>query len=426
MHPDLLVECWAVMISIHFGLKFFLYQAACPGPIPTRPLDTLLTARQLKLVTPLSPLQVTDAATWHCELQCLHFRGHFVHGLIPAGAEGEGLRNNYSSTEVAPWNMRPTFVFEGGIRYMGRHEQLPGGARKDSLSWPSTWNMHVTCHAAATPAPGCSLGPAAARTPCKIWPCNRRAEWFSGLVQGPLWPRPAQRYLPHAARHHALATVMPDSCGPCTWRSSCSAAPCCLDSWACSPWFCRSTAWSKSAMYGALAKCYLYLFKYVLFGSYLLCIPNTFWLKLDFLFGMLHFLFPSHPLPIGEFIILSCCFIVSCTPLEFPYCVFAVPFCRWGRSHLWSYCQATKYFVFFFWIILVFWYLIGSDVFNNTSTETNIVSGGIHAIRYELGYPIKNIGFSLLNRADWFSKFRRKSGRVRVTSVCHIRFASEL
>ena len=38
-------------------------------------------------------------------------------------------------------------------------------------------------------------------------------------------------------------------------------------------------------------ECYLYLFKYVLFGSYLLCIPNTFWLKLDFLFGMLHFLF---------------------------------------------------------------------------------------------------------------------------------------
>ena len=35
---------------------------------------------------------------------------------------------------------------------------------------------------------------------------------------------------------------------------------------------------------------------------------------------------------------------------------------------------------------------------------------GIHAIRYELGYPIKNIGFSLLNRADRFSKFQRKMG----------------
>jgi hypothetical protein len=35
VHPDLLVEYRAVMISIHFGLKFFPYQAACPALFPT-------------------------------------------------------------------------------------------------------------------------------------------------------------------------------------------------------------------------------------------------------------------------------------------------------------------------------------------------------------------------------------------------------
>ena len=61
--------------------------------------------------------------------------------------------------------------------------------------------------------------------------------------------------------------------------------------------------------------------------------------------------------------------------------------------------------------------MIGSDVFVNTSTGTNIVLGGIHAIRYELGCPIKILDLKLLNCADRFSKFQRKKGRVRVISV---------
>ena len=55
---------------------------------------------------------------------------------------------------------------------------------------------------------------------------------------------------------------------------------------------------------------YLYLFKYVLFGSYLFRIPDTFWLKLDFLFGMLHFFFAIGVLLCGLNQLNSLVFIV--------------------------------------------------------------------------------------------------------------------
>ena len=122
MHPDLLVEHSVVMISIHFGLKFFPLSSGLSRPYFPPGHLILFSLRdnsKLKLATQLSPVQVPDAATWYCELQCLHFRGHFVYGLSPAGAKGEGFRNHYSSTEAAPRDMRPTSVLEGGFRYVG-------------------------------------------------------------------------------------------------------------------------------------------------------------------------------------------------------------------------------------------------------------------------------------------------------------------
>ena len=236
--------------------SFFHYQAACPDPIShpatwysshceTIPSSNLRhSSRQFRF-----PMQQPDIVNFSVFIS--------VAILYMDSAQPEP-RVRVFETIIAALKLlletcgRPQFLKAAFDTWASMSNSLV--VLEDSLSWPTTWNMHLARDAAAPPAPGCPPGPAAARTSRKIWPCNPSAEWISGLVQGPLWPRAAQWHLPHAARHHALATVMPDSCGPCTWRSSYSADSCCLASWVCSPWYCRPTDWSKSAVHGAFAQ----------------------------------------------------------------------------------------------------------------------------------------------------------------------------
>ena len=70
--------------------------------------------------------------------------------------------------------------------------------------------------------------------------------------------------------------------------------------------------------------------------------------------------------------------------------------------------------------------MIGSDVFVNTSTGTNIVSGGIHAIRYELGCPIKILDLKLFELCRQIQQVPKKKWESASDFSCQIRFALEL
>ena len=149
--------------------------------------------------------------------------------------------------------------------------------------------------------------------------------------------------------------------------------------------------------------------------------PNTFWLKLDFLFGMLYFLFPSHPLPIGGFITLSCCFMVSCTPLEFSYCGF------WSRSHLQGYGQAKNYHEsqFFFWS---FWFL----VYDWQWCVCQHFHWDEHRFRRYTCHQVwtwlsnKNIGFKAFELCRQIQQVPKKKWESASDFSCQIRFALEL